>query len=58
MKLSTRSRYGLRLMFELALFNGKGTVLPKQTCHTVEGGKAYQRIQRGTWRLYLGKSPV
>ena len=29
MKLSTRSRYGLRLMFELALFNGKGTVFLK-----------------------------
>lgn len=29
MKLSTRSRYGLRLMFELALFYGRGTVFLK-----------------------------
>ena len=32
MKLSTRSRYGTRLMFELARHYGQGTILLKEIC--------------------------
>jgi len=41
MKLSTRSRYGVRLMFELALNYGKGPVLLKNIAKNQEMSEKY-----------------